>query len=57
MIERLLPKIFDDVQVKHWKDLNSNIDLSIALAFLKCVFEEPEDHNDGPLDVMYLFSA
>ena len=53
----MLPKIFDDVQVKHWKDLNSNIDLSIALAFLKCVFEEPEDHNDGPLDVMYLFSA
>ena len=57
IVERLLPKIFDDVQAKRWKDFNSNIDTSVALAFFKIFYEEPEETDDGPLDIMYLFSA
>ena len=57
IIERLLPKIFDDVVDKKWKDFNSNVDLSVALAFMKIFFDEPEEPDEGPLDIMYLFSA
>ena len=57
IVERLLPKIFDDVVDKRWKDFNSNVDLSVALAFFKIFFDEPEDSDEGPLDIMYLFSA
>lgn len=57
IVERLLPKIFDDVVDKRWKDFNSNVDLSVALAFFKIFFDEPEESDEGPLDIMYLFSA
>ena len=57
IVEHLLPKIFDDVVDKRWKDFNSNVDLSVALAFFKIFFDEPEDSDEGPLDIMYLFSA
>jgi hypothetical protein len=29
--ERLFPKIFDDVQMKRWKDANGSIDMQIAI--------------------------
>ena len=57
IVERLLPKIFDDVVDKRWKDFNSNVDLSVALAFFKIFFDEPDEPDEGPLDIMYLFSA
>lgn len=39
IVEKLLPKIFDDVFSKNWRDINSNIDLWIALEFLNTSLE------------------
>jgi len=39
LVERLIPKIFDDVFSKNWRDDNSNIDLSIALEFVDTSYE------------------
>ena len=40
LVERVWPKIFDDVHVKRWKDFHSYIDTFICLEFLKTVFED-----------------
>ena len=54
LIERLLPKIFDDVTMKKWQDYNGNIDLDIILEFLKLSFEPVEDEER--IDIGYLFT-
>jgi len=49
----MLPKIFDDVAMKGWKDRNSNIDLWIVLELLKIYFDPA---LEGPMPVEYLFT-
>ena len=49
LTERLLPKIFDDVSRKAWRNMNGNIDTTIAIEFLEQAFGE-EDMDDQDLD-------
>ena len=42
-IEHLLPKIFDNVQMKGWRDVNSNLDTSIVLSFFEEFFSQQDN--------------
>ena len=35
LAERLLCKIFDDIQMKNWKSMNGTIDVNIAIDFIE----------------------
>ena len=55
--EVLLPKLFDDVFSKNWRDVNSNIDLKIALEFLGASLEHMYGRYKEKLQVSYLLTA
>ena len=57
LLEKLLPKIFDDVVKKGWKDINSNIDLKIALEFLSASLEHSFGGYEEKLQVSYLLTV
>ena len=42
---------------KGWKDINSNIDLRIALEFMSAALEHSQGDYDEKLEVSYLLSA
>lgn len=67
-MERLLPKIFDDVQMKGWhgnlhdadedrdRKIIGNIDTKMALKFIKASLENSSDASLEPLSVNFLFA-
>jgi len=57
LLEKLLPKIFDDVFSKGWKDINSNTDLKIALEFLSASLEHSYGNYPEKLEVSYLLTV
>ena len=56
LAERLLCKIFDDIQVKNWKSMNGTIDVNIAIDFIEESLICSSDKQEEPLDIMTFFS-
>ena len=57
LAERLLPKIFDDIQVKNWKSMNGTIDAKIAIDFIEESLICSSDKQEETLDIMKIFSV